>query len=648
MNKLMNYRPEIDGLRTIAVLSVIFYHAEFSIDSNIFLPGGFIGVDIFFVISGYLITSLILSEIKTTNTFSLSQFYQRRARRLLPALLIVMLAAIPYSYKYLLPTQLLDYSKSIIASILFVANIYWDLSLQEYGAESGALKPFLHTWSLAVEEQYYIFFPLLLWWLRDKKPKTSLTIFVLFSIASLFLAQSLSQTNPSFSFYQLPTRLWELLCGGILAHLTLNNKLPTFRLSAYLPNIGMLMLFFSFIYISLEKIHPGFVTLIPVIGTLLIIGYANKGNITTALLSSKPFVAIGKISYSLYLWHFPVFAFTRIRGGSFDAPKDKFELIALVFILSIITYYFLEQPFRNKQKTSFKAFLVFVGISAATILGSASYMIYQDSSKERFQDLVKLYGESQFDNAILRKDSVKYLKNPIANSEFNKNTNKIKIAIIGNSHGKDLYNTMVLNLDLFKNHEFAYLGMGIGAHKARFDKFITNNQTFKMSDVVVLSNRYMPANNKGYPGDIAVLDTFIDNITAMGKQLIILSNTPEFHSIDDQLVYDWYVKNTDEFNKQELRQLFYKNKKISVEGSINHYVKRIAKSKGIKYLEKKDYICDEVLKECEGVTPEGFKSFYDYGHYTLKGAKNFGKKIYALGWFNTVEQIRDTEDLENQ
>ena len=196
------------------------------------------------------------------------------------------------------------------------------MSLQEYGAESGALKPFLHTWSLAVEEQYYIFFPLLLWWLRDKNPKTSLTIFVVFTIVSLFLAQSLSQTSPSFSFYQLPTRLWELLCGGILAHLTSNNKLPTFRLSAYLPNIGLLMLFFSFIYISLEQIHPGFITLIPVIGTLLIIGYANKGNITTELLSSKPFVAIGKISYSLYLWHFPVFAFTRVRGGSFDTPKD--------------------------------------------------------------------------------------------------------------------------------------------------------------------------------------------------------------------------------------------------------------------------------------------------------------------------------------
>jgi len=190
-----------------------------------FLPGGFLGVDIFFVISGYLITSLILAEIQSSNKFSLSQFYERRARRLLPALLIVMLVATPYSYKYLLPTQLLDYSKSIVASLLFLANIYWNFFLQEYGAESGALKPFLHTWSLTVEEQYYIFFPLLLAWLVRKQPQNSFLILSVLALISLILAQTLSPTFTSFSFYQLPTRLWELLSGGLLAYLILHNKL---------------------------------------------------------------------------------------------------------------------------------------------------------------------------------------------------------------------------------------------------------------------------------------------------------------------------------------------------------------------------------------------------------------------------------------
>jgi len=643
MKNLIRYRPEIDGLRTIAVLSVIFYHAEFSFGTSNFLPGGFLGVDIFFVISGYLITSLILAEIQSSNKFSLSQFYERRARRLLPALLIVMLVAIPYSYKYLLPTQLLDYSKSIVASLLFLANIYWDFSLQEYGAESGALKPFLHTWSLAVEEQYYIFFPLLLAWLVRKQPQNSFLILSVLALVSLILAQTLSPTFTSFSFYQLPTRLWELLSGGLLAYLILRNKLNTNRITNWLPLLGLLMLVYSFFEITLEQTHPGFITLIPVIGTLLIIAYANRGELTTQLLSTKLFVGIGKISYSLYLWHYPVFAFTRIRGGSFDTPKDKFELIALVFVLSIATYYLLEQPFRNKVRTSFKSFLIFVITAITIILGSCAVIIYQDASKERFQDLVDLYGESEYDNAVLREDSVRYVNDPIPGSWFDEKTDKIKIAIIGNSHGKDLYNTMVQNLDLFNNHEFVYLGMGVGANKKRFDKFTTDNPLFQMSDVVILSNRYMPPNSKGYPGDIAVLETFIDNIHALGKQVIVLSNTPEFNDIEGELVFDWYVKNTDEFNKQELRQLFYKNSKITVDGSLNHPVKYIAKKKGVKYLRKKDYICSEQLKECDGVTPEGFKSFYDYGHYTLKGAKHFGKRIHELGWFNNLEQIRKLE-----
>jgi len=198
----------------------------------------------------------------------------------LPALLIVMLVAIPYSYKYLLPTQLLDYSKSIVASLLFLANIYWDFSLQEYGAESGALKPFLHTWSLAVEEQYYIFFPLLLAWLVRKQPQNSFLILSVLALVSLILAQTLSPTFTSFSFYQLPTRLWELLSGGLLAYLILRNKLNTNRITNWLPLLGLLMLVYSFFEITLEQTHPGFITLIPVIGTLLIIAYANRGELT--------------------------------------------------------------------------------------------------------------------------------------------------------------------------------------------------------------------------------------------------------------------------------------------------------------------------------------------------------------------------------
>ena len=158
----IKYRPDIDGLRTIAVVSVMLYHAKITVAGGHFLPGGYLGVDIFFVISGYLITTLLMTELDRTGQLSILNFYERRVRRLLPALLVVMLASLPFAWRFLLPDQLIDFSKSLVYSLLFASNFYWDHSLQQYGAESALYKPFLHTWSLAVEEQYYIVFPLLL------------------------------------------------------------------------------------------------------------------------------------------------------------------------------------------------------------------------------------------------------------------------------------------------------------------------------------------------------------------------------------------------------------------------------------------------------------------------------------------------------
>ena len=158
----INYRPEIDGLRTIAVISVVIYHLQIFFGSSQFLRGGFLGVDIFFVISGFLITSIIIGEINQTGSFSFSNFYERRLRRLLPALLIVIIATLPVAWYILLPEQLVDFSKSVISSLAFGSNFYWHFSLQEYGAESALRQPFLHTWSLAVEEQFYLIYPVFL------------------------------------------------------------------------------------------------------------------------------------------------------------------------------------------------------------------------------------------------------------------------------------------------------------------------------------------------------------------------------------------------------------------------------------------------------------------------------------------------------
>jgi peptidoglycan/LPS O-acetylase OafA/YrhL len=214
----ITYRPEIDGLRAIAVGAVILYHSQITIFGQQPFKGGFIGVDIFFVISGYLITSIILKELVTTGSFSFKYFYERRIRRILPALIFVMSASLPFAWIYLSLSSFEDFSKSILYSLGFSSNYYFWYSGHQYGAESGFLKPFLHTWSLSLEEQFYFLFPIILLITFKYFRKYLIHILILGFVISLGLADWSSRNYPSASFYFLHTRIWELLAGSILAY----------------------------------------------------------------------------------------------------------------------------------------------------------------------------------------------------------------------------------------------------------------------------------------------------------------------------------------------------------------------------------------------------------------------------------------------
>lgn len=310
----LTYRPEIDGLRAIAVGVVILYHAQITIFGHQPFKGGFIGVDIFFVISGYLITSIILKELLTTGYFSFKYFYERRIRRILPTLLFVMLVSLPFVWMYLLLSSFVDFSKSILYSLVFSSNFYFHYSGQQYGGEDGSLKLFLHTWSLSVEEQYYILFPIVLL-VTFKYFKKYLIYILLFGfVFSLGLADWGSRNHSSFNFYVLPTRMWELLAGSILAYfeITKGHRSKYQTLNLILPIIGFLLIGHSILFFNNKMFHPSFYTLSPIIGVCLIIWFSHKNESITKLLSTKLFVGIGLISYPLYLWHYPIFAFNRI------------------------------------------------------------------------------------------------------------------------------------------------------------------------------------------------------------------------------------------------------------------------------------------------------------------------------------------------
>ena len=381
----VSYRPEIDGLRTIAVVAVILYHSQNTIFGYQPFKGGFIGVDIFFVISGYLITSIILKELVTTGSFSFKHFYERRIRRILPALLFVILASLPFAWIYLLPgSSFVDFSKSILYSLGFSSNFYFHYSGQVYGAKSGLLIPFLHTWSLSVEEQYYILYPIVLF-ITFKYFRKYIGFFLVTGfIISLVMADWGSRNHPSFNFYVLPTRGWELIAGSILAyyeiHLGHRSKYQT--LNFILPSAGLFLIGHSILLFDDKTFHPSFYTLSPIIGVCLIIWFSHKDELITKILSSKLFVVIGLISYSLYLWHYPIFAFARITQFISDDNKSKIFLIIITVFISIFSYFIIEKPFRNKKISFYKLIKIILLLFALFITFSV-LSIFNQGFKSR-------------------------------------------------------------------------------------------------------------------------------------------------------------------------------------------------------------------------------------------------------------------------
>ena len=334
----MIYRREIDGLRAVAVIPVILFHAGFRA-----FPGGFVGVDVFFVISGYLITTILADDL-ANNRFSLLGFYERRARRILPALFLVMLVCIPFAWLWMLPVQFRDFSQSLLAVSVFASNIlFWQES--GYFAEAAELKPLLHTWSLAVEEQFYLFFPVLLLLVWRLGRSRVFWMIVAISLVSLLLAEWGWRNKPIANFYLAPARIWELFAGSIAAFV-INRR--GVRNSNAFSLLGLAAILFAIFAFNQRTPFPSVYALVPVLGTYLLIVYGGGKTIVGTFLSNKVLVGMGLISYSAYLWHQPLFAFARIR--LLDQPSVQVMLLlsASSFILAMASWRFVEQPFRRR------------------------------------------------------------------------------------------------------------------------------------------------------------------------------------------------------------------------------------------------------------------------------------------------------------
>lgn len=356
----LTYRPEIDGLRAFAVVPVVLYHAGVG-----YFPGGFVGVDIFFVISGYLISRIILDGIEA-GVFSFTDFYERRIRRILPALFVVIFCTLVVGCLVALPLQIKSTANSAIAALFSVSNFFFWLQ-SGYFAPAAELVPLLHTWSLGVEEQFYIFFPILLLVLSRLQVSTRQVLAIAF--LPLFLAAAwLSYHKPSFAFYLLPARAWELILGAILA--THIIPIPKHRLvRGVLSSAGLILIVLSLFLIDSRDVFPGFWAIMPCLGAALVINFARDDTLAQQILSLRPLVFIGLISYSLYLWHWPVLTSFRMVLADLHLPTLwAICAITLSFVLATLTWRFVEIPFRDRRRLT--------GRHVSLILGSAMAVLF--------------------------------------------------------------------------------------------------------------------------------------------------------------------------------------------------------------------------------------------------------------------------------
>jgi peptidoglycan/LPS O-acetylase OafA/YrhL len=327
----LRYRADIDGLRALAVLAVILFHT-FPNE----LPGGFVGVDIFFVISGYLITQIILEDLYSGN-FTAASFYTRRVRRIFPALIIVLIATFAFGWHYFLPMELASLGKNILASALFSANLML-LSEVGYFDVAAHLKPLLHLWSLGIEEQFYLVWPLLLWSLPRKwlLLATGMILSASFALNIAMIAQ-----HPSETFYLPFTRAWELMAGAALAQTSRKDE----RHRDLFAAVGIAVIALSFFLINTKTLFPGWAAAVPVVGTVFLI--RSEGSfLNRVMLSNRAAVNVGVISYPLYLWHWPLLVFAELLKFKRLTDLERGLVIALTFFLAWLTYKFVERPIR--------------------------------------------------------------------------------------------------------------------------------------------------------------------------------------------------------------------------------------------------------------------------------------------------------------
>jgi len=622
------YRADIDGLRAMAVLAVIFYHAEFTMQFNgkhyDILPGGFLGVDIFYVISGYLITYLINERVKNSS-FTFIDFYERRARRLLPTLFVIIGLSLIVGWILMMPNQLKDLSGSALASLFFVSN-FWFLITDNYFADSNSFKPLLHTWSLSIEEQFYIIFPPIFYLLYKKKFKQIKLLFCIIILISLSLAILGSFYFVDTNFYILPTRIWEILTGATLALYHSNTRtIKKIKYSNLLSLLGFILILLSFFLFHNKIPHPSFFTIFTILGTGLIIFLKEENNFIKKILSAKIFVGVGLISYSLYLWHFPVFAFKKIKSSDLS-NFDKLESILLVIILSILSYYLIEKPCRNRKFILRRIFSIYIVIFFTILTISSLYIYKNDGLSQRYPDaILKLvdfnynYSKVYQTGKCHIKDKNIIKKNIFENCKTKVNLKKKKLYLWGDSLGAHLYPGIKHKY----NDEYNIWHRSVNACKPtllfleelkkkslclKINKFIFNEIIKLKPDKIFISGQWSD-------DDTIYIKKIIDKLRKNNiNNIYLVGPSPRWHDPLPKILLKEY-----KLNKKIPEYLYDKNQldKFNLDNSFKYFTEKnsIKYMSLIKILCKKEYEClTRVSTGADSITN------WDENHFTEKAS----------------------------
>ena len=634
------YINEVDGLRAIAVLSVIFFHFDFYFEDFWLFKGGFIGVDIFFVISGFVITYTALKDYDK-GKFSIINFYKKRAKRILPIFFTVTFFTLIFSYLIYFPDFLAEVGRSTLFSLFFISNFFFHYKNKIYGEEETGFIPNLHTWSLSVEEQFYIFFPIIfLIFFKFFKKKFFLIIFLVFLIFFIF-GMYTSYYHTSFNFYMILSRAWQLLLGVMVAYAVYTDKINIKKKNAELIcSISLVILLISvFFLFDVNNSNPNLITLLPLLSTALIIIFCNKSNIAKIILANFFLQNIGKVSYSLYMWHFPIIALWKANFYQISSFNEKILIFLIIIFFSIVGYFLIEKKVRYSDDKSFRKFIL-TGLIFLILLTSISYLLTKKNINLKKYPKIENY---EFNNQKLLKERTDFVnKHYITPTEFGLNSKK-KVLFIGNSFGQDILISLnfsqKINQDfdlriyrtqiecLLENLKMKKLNCLMIGGNYKNNKI--NILNYKRAEIIVLSTKW---SNK----DVKKLKDIIEILKEDKKEIIIIGQKPFWKisfsgTLLDILIYKNYKFEKDIINRSP--QIYY-NKISKISKFYNEKLENISKKNSISFLDPFKLFCEIENKTCPVLTDNKKKIYWDYGHSTIEGLKYFSKIIDKLNWFN--------------